>query len=75
MRADEILFSESQSRFVVTVAPDKAAAFEEAMARNVCRKIGEVTGDSMLLVEQNGRQVIKEALVELKQAWQAPLDF
>jgi len=75
MRADEILFSESQSRFVVTVAPDKAAAFEEAMARNVCRKIGEVTGDSMLLVEQNGRQLIKEALVELKQAWQAPLDF
>jgi phosphoribosylformylglycinamidine synthase len=75
MRADEILFSESQSRFVVTVAPDKAAAFEEAMAGNVCRKIGEVTGDSMLLVEQNGRQVIKEALVELKQAWQAPLDF
>ncbi|MCU0581783.1 MAG: AIR synthase-related protein, partial [Syntrophales bacterium] len=48
MRADEILFSESQSRFVVTVAPDKAAAFEEAMAGNVCRKIGEVTGDSML---------------------------
>ncbi len=75
MRADEILFSESQSRFVVTVAPDKAAAFEEAMAGNVCRKIGEVTGDNMLLVEQNGRQVIKEALVELKQAWQAPLDF
>ena len=31
MRADEILFSESQSRFVVTVAPDKAAAFEDVI--------------------------------------------
>jgi phosphoribosylformylglycinamidine synthase len=75
MRADEILFSESQSRFVVTVAPDKAAAFEKAMAGTVLEKIGEVTADGFFVVEQNGRQRIKENLAALKQAWQAPLDF
>ncbi len=75
MRADEILFSESQSRFVVTVAPDNAAAFEAAMAENDCDKIGEVTADRILVVEQSGRQLIKENLADLKQAWQAPLDF
>jgi len=75
MRADEILFSESQSRFVVTVATHKTAAFEAALAGNVCGKIGEVTANSILVVEQSGRQLIKENLAVLKQAWQAPLDF
>lgn len=75
MRADEILFSESQSRFVVTVSPDKAVAFEKAMAGNVCRKIGAVTADGFFVVEQNGQQLIKEDLAVLKQVWQAPLDF
>ena len=75
MRADEILFSESQSRFIVTVAPDKTAAFETALAGNVLRKIGEVMAESTFAVEQSGRQLIEEDLANLKQAWQAPLDF
>jgi phosphoribosylformylglycinamidine synthase len=75
MRADEILFSESQSRFVATVSPDKAAAFEKTMAGNVFGKIGEVTPEGFFVVEQNGRQRIKENLAALKQAWQSPLDF
>jgi len=75
MRADEILFSESQSRFVVTVSPDKAVAFEKAMAGNVCRKIGAVTADGFFVVEQNGQQLIKEDWAVLKQVWQTPLDF
>jgi phosphoribosylformylglycinamidine synthase len=75
MRADEILFSESQSRFVVTVKPEEAAAFEAALAGNVYCKIGAVTADGVLVVEQNGQMLIQEGLADLKQAWQAPLDF
>jgi phosphoribosylformylglycinamidine synthase subunit PurSL len=75
MRADEVLFSESQSRFVVTVSTDKAAAFEKAMAGTVFGRIGEVTAEGFFVVEQNGRQLIKEELSVLKQSWQAPLDF
>ncbi len=75
MRADEILFSESQSRFIVTVAPDKTAAFETALAGTVFGRLGEVTPEGFFVVEQNGRQLIKEDLTNLKQAWQAPLDF
>jgi phosphoribosylformylglycinamidine synthase len=75
MRADETFFSESQSRFVVTVAPDKAAAFEKAMAGTVLGRIGEVTAAGFFIVEQNGRQLIKESLADLKHAWQSPLDF
>jgi len=42
-RADTILFSESQSRFVVTVAPDNVKRFEALMKGNVFADVGAVT--------------------------------
>ncbi|NLN60093.1 MAG: phosphoribosylformylglycinamidine synthase [Deltaproteobacteria bacterium] len=75
LRVDEILFSETQSRFVVTVAPEKAPAFETAMVGNVCDRIGEVTSDGAFVVQQAGRLLINEDVTDLKKAWQATLDF
>ncbi|GFO60095.1 phosphoribosylformylglycinamidine synthase subunit PurL [Geomonas silvestris] len=69
-----LLFSESASRLLVTVRPEKAAAFEAALAGNVCAKIGEVRGDqSFAVTGLNGAGVVKAQLAELKEAWQAPL--
>ncbi len=42
-RADAILFSESQGRIVVTVAPQNAGAFEKLFSGIVLKKIGAVT--------------------------------
>ena len=69
-----LLFSESASRLLVTVRPDKVRAFEEAMAGNVCERIGETTLEQTLVIAGlSGASVVKSELAELKASWQAPL--
>jgi len=67
------LFSESQSRFIVTVHPNDAALFEAAMAGSPCYRIGEVTEHPVLRIGANGAAWISADIAELKEAWQAPL--
>jgi phosphoribosylformylglycinamidine synthase len=71
---DEVLlFSESNSRFVVTVSRDNRAAFEAALAGNALA-VGEVTGDNKLTITgADGAILIDAGNDELKEAWQAPL--
>ena len=69
---DKILFSESNSRFIVEVASEKAGEFEQVMADSVCVEIGEVTKARRLVVEGvDGKIVVKESLDLLKDAWQS----
>jgi len=75
-RDDTLLFSESQGRFVVTVAPEKAASFRSVMAGLPAAQIGTVTASPRLVVlGLEGRTVVDEPLGALKAAWQAPLNF
>jgi len=72
-RDDCILFSESNSRFVVEVAPEKRAAFEKTM-RSVIARIGHVTAAKFVDVRGlNGDTVLREKIADLKEAWQKPL--
>jgi phosphoribosylformylglycinamidine synthase II len=66
------LFSESQSRFVVTVAENKAAAFESAMAGSTFTRLGSVTEQKVFKVQGN-TAAFEASLSELKEAWQRPL--
>jgi phosphoribosylformylglycinamidine (FGAM) synthase-like enzyme len=73
-RDDFILFSESNSRFIVEVAPKDREAFENTMGDAVWAVIGEVTGSGMLEVYgQDGRKVLNKSISDLKEAWQSPL--
>jgi phosphoribosylformylglycinamidine synthase II len=47
LRKDAYLFGEAQSRVVVSVAPDKKAAFESALAGAAFKQIGTVTSGSL----------------------------
>ena len=67
------LFSESQSRFVVTVHADQAAAFEAALNGSPCYRIGETMSHPRLKIGSGGAGWIDAGLAELKEAWQAPL--
>ncbi len=70
----ERLFSESNSRLVLTVSPDDTVAFERVMADSPCARIGNVTDTSRLVcVGVDDRVVIDEPIEELKAVWQAPL--
>ncbi|MCZ7356576.1 MAG: phosphoribosylformylglycinamidine synthase subunit PurL [Candidatus Methanoperedens sp.] len=72
-RADTILFSESQSRFVVTLAQDKVARFEEIMKRNVLADVGVVTAQQNFTVMDGEKVVLSAGIDELKEAWQKTL--
>ncbi len=76
LRPDFLLFSESQSRFVVTVATAKAREFEKIMRGLPCSRIGKVTKSPMLLVRDgSGREIVSADIFRLKRAWQKPLDW
>jgi phosphoribosylformylglycinamidine synthase len=72
-RADTILFSESQSRFVITVAPDKVGRFEEIMKGNVFADIGVVTQQQNFTVMDGEKVILSAGIDELKKAWQKTL--
>ncbi len=75
-RDDEILFSESQSRFIVTVSPDKREAFERALQGCVAAQIGTVTAAPVLAVDGlSEARIVEEWIDELKAVWQGPLNF
>jgi len=76
LREDVLLFSESPSRFLVQVDPDKASRFEKlAQSEGVTvREAGQTDHGSELLIDgRNGRKLIRTSLDALKEAWQKPL--
>jgi phosphoribosylformylglycinamidine synthase len=69
-----LLFSESQSRFVVTVAAENQTAFEACLERNAFAEVGKVVrGSSFTIVGLHGHVVVRADISELKEAWQRPL--
>ncbi len=74
MRDDKLLFSETPSRFLVTVRPDRREAFEALFAAQDCAWIGEVTEEAELhITAGEGTTLVRADINELKEAWQAPL--
>ena len=73
-RDDELLFSESQSRFVVTVLPEREAEFEAIFQGRPAARVGRVTEEPLLVLQGlRGYEVVRSPLSALKGAWQAPL--
>ena len=67
------LFSESQSRFVVTVRRADAEAFEEALAGSPVHPVGCVTAEPVLSVRCGDGGRVEADIMELKHAWKSPL--
>jgi phosphoribosylformylglycinamidine synthase len=73
-RDDFILFSESNSRFIVEVSPEKKDAFEKELKGVLFALIGQVTDEPKLEVYgRKGNTVVSISIDELKEAWQKPL--
>ncbi len=75
-RDDVLLFSESQSRLLVTIHPGNREEFETAMSGTVFSRIGTVNDSGRFTAAGiNGGQVIDCDIHELKKSWQKTLDF
>lgn len=70
----ETLFSESNSRFIISVAPENAGDFEKLMVGCPLAKIGETDGSDEMIVLNEGVEVLKEKIHNLKLSWQRPLN-
>lgn len=73
-RDDTVLFSESNTRFLVEVAPEHKLRFEKMMEGVDFADIGLVTNENELVVYGiSGKGVLSVSVSELKEAWQKPL--
>jgi len=74
LRDDVLLYSESNSRFLVEVAPEHASDFEAALEDLPLARVGEVLREPTLVIRgKGGKLVVEENIWTLKEAWQAPL--
>ncbi len=75
-RHDALLFSETASRFVVTVHPRNQAAFEACLNGNIFGEIGRViNGSDLMMIGLDGSVVVRANIFELKEIWKKPLQF
>jgi phosphoribosylformylglycinamidine synthase len=73
-RDDFLLFSESASRFIVTVSPQNARHFEKMMIGSKCVPIGTLNSNGKFtVVGLDGRVVVETRSSELKQAYKGGL--
>jgi len=73
-RNDHVLFSESNSRFLVEVTEKHRENFEALMKDTVCAEVGKVKKDDYLSVKGlDGKQKVHAAIEELRRRWKSVL--
>jgi phosphoribosylformylglycinamidine synthase len=75
-RNDTILFSESNSRFVVEISPENQKRFEEILNDVPFDLVGSITeGSEFEVIGLQGSPVISENIRVLKEAWQKTFNW
>lgn len=72
---EQRLYSESASRFVVTVAENKRTDFEALFAGDFVAAIGTTTADGKLTLRAGSTTLLSSPVEELAVAWKKTLDF
>jgi phosphoribosylformylglycinamidine synthase len=73
-RDDFILFSESNSRFIVEIAPQNKEKFEKTLQGVSFANIGTTNNSNKLeAFGLSGKKVVSESISDLKEVWQKPL--
>ncbi|TKH04840.1 phosphoribosylformylglycinamidine synthase subunit PurL [Peribacillus simplex] len=65
------LFSETQSRFLLSINPENQASFEALVEDAIC--IGSVTADNKLVVATNDSKVLEAEVEDLQTAWKGAI--
>jgi phosphoribosylformylglycinamidine synthase subunit PurSL len=73
-RDDFILFSESNSRFIVEIAVKDKDKFEKQMTDLPVAFIGQVIAEKKLIIQGlSGEVIVEEGIADLKESWQKTL--
>ncbi|MCP4725865.1 MAG: phosphoribosylformylglycinamidine synthase, partial [bacterium] len=69
-RYDKILFSESNSRFIITIAEEVREKFESVLADNTFSLIGKTIEEPVLLIkDSSGEQLLYANANEMRNSW------
>lgn len=71
---DSFLFSESQSRFVITIKKEHQASFEALMKGDAFYRVGAVTDEPSLIINNRQDNILEENIQKLKQSWKKTLN-
>ena len=73
-RNDQILFSESTTRFLVEIAPENFGRFARLCQNIRFGEIGRITAEPRLVIRNAGHKTVVDAACNaLKESWQKPL--
>ena len=75
LEIDRILYSETPSRFLVTVPKERQKEFEELFKGQTFSLIGEVIEDKELRVNYKNELILKDKIKNLKEAWKKTLSW
>jgi len=71
---DALLFSESNSRFIITCAPENSAQLESHFAGMPLQRVGTVRGDDQLIIAGSGATLIQSDVARLRKAFRSTLE-
>jgi len=69
----ELLFSESNSRFIASISPDAQEEFENKLADSPFAQVGRVTKSPMLILKMQGQKITEVHLEELRKSYSKTL--
>ncbi len=77
LSSSEVLFSESNTRFLIEVQPEQVDAIVArfASAGVPLSRLGVVMPETRVIIRDSGNAVLDVKTAEAKTAWQAPLDW
>jgi len=75
LTATELLFAESNSRFVIEVEPESKAALEKLFARLPLIQLGQIVSTPNVSITHEDAQLVNQPWPALFQAWHSPLDW
>jgi phosphoribosylformylglycinamidine synthase subunit PurSL len=70
--AERLLFCETPSRFLVSVAPENRGSFEETLTGRRFALIGSVTASPWITVTKDGAGIVSVPLDRVTNAWKKP---
>jgi phosphoribosylformylglycinamidine synthase len=75
LRAEQLLFSESQSRFLLEVPQDRLADLRANLHQVPFAVIGDVTKEPNLVFTHGAKELLHLTVTDLEAAWKRPLDL
>ena len=69
----QCLFSESNGRFLVEVAPEDADGFREAMAGHAIAQIGTVGSSELIILDANETPLLTVTITDMAGAWRGDI--